>query len=444
VNTRNLASLSIIKELQTYTAPKAEDSYKVYVQLDGEPLPAGRIYSLTLANGMVQTRRVGVDSTDEGDFSYVLVGPGETATIPNILSGTQFKVWEAAESAVGYGVGYSQTGAEQVSVTDGVSGILRVAAKAVVTVTNTELGTQLEIPVEKTFFRYAQGVGDCTFTLEQTDEQGTVLENGVTLTKTVSINGSTTEFTLGPLNYLKNELETLPGVFWYRIRETGVPEGVLENDQRYLIKVEVTEAAGAQGAVRLITARMTQVLVWNPRTEAYEAAEDGTIRFFNTITGNLTVSKTVDGITSGTSQDFGFTLTLKPGDSGTTPGTLLLTKTTADGTAEQTLTYNGPVTFQLQHGQSVNISGIPFGTAWSVEEHAAGGYNTRWEVDGEAAQAASGLVTTEGSNIHCINTSGYEMPYTGGMGTAMIYALGIVFVMAAGILLAIWKRMYQI
>ncbi len=82
------------------------DNYRMYVTLDGEPLPVGTIYTVYRSDGAAfedATMEKNRPVTDEG---YIFIKAGETAKIPNVLAGTKFRITEESASALGYNVRY--------------------------------------------------------------------------------------------------------------------------------------------------------------------------------------------------------------------------------------------------------------------------------------------------------------------------------------------------
>ncbi len=95
--------------------------------------------------------------------------------------------------------------------------------------------------------------------------------------------------------------------------------------------------------------------------------------------GNLKVSKIVDGDAGDKSQKFIFTVTLTDGSNAPVSGTYSYTGGNIEGVtapASGSLTFgaDGKASFEISHGQSMIISGLPVGTNYSVAEINHEGY----------------------------------------------------------------------
>ena len=147
VKTEMLGKLSITKSVSDYNplARGVAPQFTMHVLLGDTELPKGTPYTITYADGST-----GADTVDTAGL--VVVPAGATVTIENILSGTDFEVWEDEASAAGYTVSYSLNG---VSVSGGkVTGTVNTDSMGVdqlveVGVINSEGGDTAEIPVIK-------------------------------------------------------------------------------------------------------------------------------------------------------------------------------------------------------------------------------------------------------------------------------------------------------
>lgn len=448
VDVSKLGSLSLTKEVQRYVAPMTDTYYRMYITLDDQPLKEGLTVTVTGADGATtRTATVGREVVNGQTVSYIDIAEGETALIPNIISGTRFRIWESAASSEGYNVDYSADNADEVTDTgEYISGVIRVDTEVAVTITNAERGTQLEIPAVKSFRKFVEGTYEYTFTLTETDENGAALENGITLSETVQVTADNTEFKFDPITYLAPEFDALPAARYYRIEETGG-----SNTQAFLVEVTISQDASDPDA---ITAAVTRVSEQNG-TEWTEVT-DKTVNFVNTLTGDLTLSKTVKGVDAG--QEFGFIIQFEPGTSGVSelPASYPVTIHHKDGTSEPaTIPFSDNDThLTLAHGEGITIHGIPIGVKWTiiegtpvydengnfvtVEEKSPDGYIVSWKADSGTVtedNTSTGSIVIDGTDVQYINNSTYELPETGGAGTQMYTMGGLLLMLTAGILL---------
>ena len=95
----------------------------------------------------------------------------------------------------------------------------------------------------------------------------------------------------------------------------------------------------------------------------------------------------------------------------------------------------------------VTVVGFDNGIYYLEETVAPDGYNkltARQEftiADGNLDSIFNGNIYSTGSGVHVVNKTGSMLPETGGMGTTMIYILGAVMVLGAGVLLVTKRRM---
>ena len=449
VITDRLGSLSVTKQLQRYTEAEADvDHYRIYIQLDGEPLEAG----LELTTD--QDRQITVGRDDTG--SYVELMENETITIDHIISGTEFKIWEAEASAADFLVDYSATGADELKDgTNAISGIVRVEGDVRVCVTNSENGAQIRIPVEKTIRNFVPGTYAWSFLLEEADDQGNVKDDGLVLTAEVSMEEAQAAFEFGPITYIADQIPEDTGTFYYRIREQEAGSAAVPNSQQFLVEITVSKSGDAQ-IVPAITAVSERV------EDAWVPVADETVLFTNTLAGVLTLEKELIGQNAG--QTFGFLVELETGTSGleVLPGTFTALVHHLDGTVtEETITpdpTDGALHLGLKAGQKVEIRGIPLGARWRITEgtvvcDAQGNFSNVQPIsplgyivanrvnEGEREQGhiSSGVMAAGNTAVVFTNSSTYELPKTGGTGT-QLYTLTGMLLTAAAILLYIQKK----
>lgn len=432
VDFNKLGALKITKNLEALSPVLPDQTFNFTVTFDGVPIPIGTKYRLTKADGTQTARSI----ESPGSLS---LPPGATAVFSGVIAGTRFEIRETSQSAKGYTVTYA--GDDGVT-TDGTSAAGVILAKTEsgstdgivrVTVTNSEQGTSLELPVYKTITNPDGAAHTYWFKLEEimSAEDHTPKENGfVQQLELTVINSADGIFDLPyPASvYLNPETK-----LYYKItehsdaadRSTSFDQGV------YIAEVTVTRTGGA------LSASLTGL--WKDGT----ASES--ISFTNVLLKELTLSKEIVGVTPGGQEEFAFEIELK--DHGGIPvnGALSAVRM-ADGEValEELIQFtDGKAEIRLKVSQTLTVYGIPNGAAWTIREITTDGYRVSWVIDGmtsDQSNTASG--TLNGSVlIKCINTTSYELPATGGSGTDNYITGGLVLWMSAGILLYIkYKR----
>lgn len=432
VDSEKLGQLRISKVLAEYTKERAAKTFDIALTLDGVALPVGTTY------------QVGDETRTVEESGIITIAAGEEAVISNILAGTSFTVQETSGSAEGYTVSYSESGDSTITVEgDMAKGIITTAAKVELIVTNAEKGTDLLISGTKSQ-PYYDGV-ERSYTMrltEVTDETGTTAKPGgidnYTAQVTVAEKEESFQF---KLTYVQAQLDELPKTCYYRITEDAPSDhSFLKNDTVYVVQVTISETENGE-----ITAEISKM--WKNGTEV----SDRTASFVNTITGDLTLSKIVDGGSQAQQTGrFQFTVTLNLGTSGLSalPDSYLAERQDSAGeTKTETLTLiEGKLTIELQHGETVTIHGIPVGAYWKIEETRAEGYIVRTAVtvgeettSGDTA-VTEGNLTAGGVNVVYTNQQTYELPKTGGIGTQWYSLAGFVLVLTALCLLGMKKR----
>ncbi len=107
------------------------------------------------------------------------------------------------------------------------------------------------------------------------------------------------------------------------------------------------------------------------------------------------------------------------------------------------------VSIQVKSGK-VTVTGFDNGVYYVEETVAPAGYNmltTRKEftiADANLESVFNGGIYSTGSGVHIINKTGSMLPETGGTGTVIFISVGVLVVLAAGVLLVTKKRMAMI
>ena len=150
-------------------------------------------------------------------------------------------------------------------------------------------------------------------------------------------------------------------------------------------------------------------------------------------TGTLTVEKQVDG-EADQNEEFTFKLNLEDEN-----GNKLTNVYPCDYPHSVGSIGDGD-TFTLKAGESITVSGLPYGTTYTIKESEAEGYTVSYEINGkdvEQGRTATGEISEDLSDVRVVYTNKVrpKLPETGGRGT-LPYALG-------GMALMILPPMYK-
>ena len=133
-----------------------------------------------------------------------------------------------------------------------------------------------------------------------------------------------------------------------------------------------------------------------------------TVRVENERTGNLKISKTVEGAGAPTDKEFTFTVTVKK------DGTPVTGEYSTDND-KITFDSTGKATFKLANAGSLTIYGLPTGAKYTVEETSVNGYSPSVDVTGDkTAKKDGGTVTgtighnTDGGAISVAYTNKFD------------------------------------
>lgn len=446
IDTAKLSQLQIHKVLETYA--RTAQQFEMYVTLDGVPLPVGTpYYDGTEAEGAAPNGKVATEG-------IVIVSAGATATIPNILAGTEFEVQETSGSAEGYTVTYEYPGADGNTITSAgkAAGTVELSAAVGVVVTNSELGTSVEIPIAKTMSVFGNSSRTYQFKIEEVaDQNGTALASPGYAQTTNPLDEPESDYTkyAFAINYT---FEDVPlgqtKEFFYKISEVEGTAAVRYDTTYYIVKVVVTNAAGA------LSAEVTDVWKVAGETTTHTAGTDmtdTTILFTNTILRNLIITKTVVGTDADKATGFEFTVQLTANESNADlPAALVGTKTDASGNTSKVsydLDENGAAAFMLKDGETVTFTNIPYRSKWAVTETTVEGLSTTYTVTANSATTeyagnATGetLASAANTTVAFTNTRTYTLPETGGIGTHWYIWGGMALMLASLVCYTILRR----
>lgn len=225
-------SLAIQKTLDLYQGTPDPGSFRFRVTLDGSPIPVGTAYTVDGEPRAVE------------EAGIIPLNKDETAELLGILAGTPYTVEEITTE--GYWVTYSRNGQPQPGP---VSGTIGVESRVAVTVNNSEKGTFVDIPVEKTLLSPNGKEHTFSFRFVRVTDRDGLTETGEAQTVDVTI----TDRPVGTkfhVEYPRRTLDQLPATFYYKVtEEVGKADwGTIYDRATYVVAVTVTEEPNAISA----------------------------------------------------------------------------------------------------------------------------------------------------------------------------------------------------
>lgn len=405
VDTSQLCQLHITKQLAEGAQFPAGQIFRIRVKLGDSLLPVGTTY-------LVES-----DTRTVAEAGILELAIGETASLTQgILSGTSYEITELGAGDGTFRAFYHGTVTPEgpISCTeDGVSGQFPLGSTVSVTVTNADYDFPLRLPLRKEAIDN-EGPATFSFLVEQVMPDG----DGWTSIKTLpgaSITVSGNQSTDGSV--VIGFSENVSGKSYFRVSEVPGGDDFLYDDTFYV--VEVTLESGS-AAVTALLKNGTEVL-----------SPDHALSFKNQKTTSLTITKTVSGYDTGEQFPFNATVMLS-GTPFPMPG--------GDGYTED----GNVIPFSLGNGESVTLHHIPVGAVVTVTEIRHDGYQVSYQVDSIDSHPRSGntvdiYLGQAPETVHFQNESGYQLPLTGGTGTTMYTAAGLLLIMLS-LLLYIQKR----
>lgn len=394
--------------------------FTFYVTLDGEPLPVGTGYTVIDRTGLA---RLGVVEVE----GMVYIASGETACIENIIAGADFTMQEIGADELGYTVFYR---GDDINIVDGVAeGMIKASTPVQIKVVNTEKGSYVEIPYEKTLVNPDTGGHRYYFSLtEVTNSTGAVaLENGITMEGTIYVKDTRSDSYMIPFALADMKSDT--DVYYFRVEEIpSSTDFTTVYDETFYV-YEVTVSKNEKNDV------LTEITgIWK---NGSEEVSDETAHFTNENVRSVTISKSVEGEDIPTDETFRFTLLLIHDDAylaGEYPVTI-------NGISSVLTVSDGIGIIYLKDGETAVISDLPYGTEWTISETTVDGYFPSYKLNGGKSEIGSTVQgqLTDNITVDYINSTGYVLPETGD-NAMLIFALGGVMVILAPLVYGLMLR----
>ncbi len=414
---------------------------KISKTVTGENAPTGQEFTFTVKltdtdgkaiSGTYTT--VDASSTrsniefDEKGTATVTLNAGESLTILALPTGATYEVTETSVAGFTPSVQVSNdnstatvneatvTGTIQHNTTEDAAVVLAYTndfdgnAKVTLTGTKTLLGRDLAANDSFTFTLIA---GDKTTSDAITS--GNVVLGSTTATVTGNGSSDTAEFSFGEITF---EAE---GTYKFTIKE-NLPNGVNADNP---VSDGIWYDTHTTTATVTVTKDETTGILSAAVTYTDDDDQETDQADFTNAVASLTVSKTVTGSMGDREKEFEFQITLKDASGNALAGTYSYTGGTVSGVtgvdtpSDGTLTFTGGVAeFELKHGQSITIFGLPAGSTYEISETdaQADGYTTQVTVNGgtPATDYSTGSQTLSENtdNVAFVNSRD-QVPVTG-------------------------------
>ncbi|MBQ9849002.1 MAG: LPXTG cell wall anchor domain-containing protein [Clostridia bacterium] len=431
IDTSQYGVLNVTKDLRSFSQSGGPGAatwlpFDIYVEVDGTPLPVGYSYQVVYSDGVTETRTVETAGIVKV-YSQPPNRPGGTsgtgtAIIPDILGGSEVKVYETADSSDGYTVTYSGTNISLVKDASGaVSGVVPGDATAEIAVINEEGGATLDIPFKKTML-HSDGT-ERTYTFELIEVTSltdmTPVVGGKYLTTTVTLSEGSVE---SLFSLIFTSSTTTNGVHYYMIREVGATATNGMDTDVYVFDLSIYVD---RGRVSLATPSFYKNGSWIAGGDTYDPT-NAYVQFENSDIRSITITKYLENLDVGNAK-FDFTLSLSLDGSplnGTYPVSGI------DGITEATFV-NGLFEFQLGADESITISSLPYDTAWEVTEAKVDGVTAKSgtnEIPLRVGSTINGELHFNESVIFVNMPTGVELPSTGSYGNQIFIYAGLLII----------------
>lgn len=411
------------------------------------PLPVGTKYTVSIGNTTtgVITGGQTIEKTVESP-GIIELAVGQTAQIHGILAGTYFEVTELIGSDDRFDAFYNVTYDSDYTTSRtwydalSISGLFQYIGDTYhVMVTNTINEYVYDIPISKVVEGYS---GPSAFEFEVSYEVSVFNETTgewepTTETNKSSITVTSSDVVDGDIRvaFDANDLDE-NGSLVFKLVEIKGDGNFIYDDSEYYIYIKVNDETGKAYVDKICTYVKNNQgeTIFADVTSSFEKNDEGVpvTSFVNYALTNLTVSKeVVNLIGDDTSGSFPFevlahyTINELPTIDGVT--------CSWEDAEARLIKY----TFNLSHGGSITIPVAP-NTKVTVRETFNDGYSTRYQIDSGAETGgtkAEFTIGTTDANIKFTNQIGYALPKTGGSGTILYTAGGILLLAIFAVLL---------
>ncbi len=407
VDENKLGKVAIEKVLTNeVTTPSGDETFRIYVTIDGTPLPVGTSY---WKNDEVTPYPV----LTEGE---IIIAPGDRIELRNALIGTTYTVSEIGAIEMGYDVHYhhgsisegpaiAEHGEAEITIDE-------LGATCLLIVHNVKDGAKVVVNGEKTLGNTNGSENVFDFTLTQVDESRNPVPDGTVMTSSITITEGTQPFNF-VISYPAELTEA--GTYYYIIEESGANALTGMDTTKYLLTVVIIFDA-EHGM------KAESTLVKLDTSETVDTAS-----FYNNIYQALTINKEILGYYDG--GPFEFTISaIRSGEMITGDYPCVNT----DGSHGYITFTASKATVNLSDNQSITVY-LPYGTAWTVTETSVIGCDTRVGLTKDTLKTGTVLsgMLTEDRTVYFVNVFGDELPSTGSNMRLIITYCGIGLIAVA-------------
>lgn len=209
------------------------------------------------------------------------------------------------------------------------------------------------------------------------------------------------------------------------------------NNTMYTFEVEITNSADGK-----------LVLTVSPDDGAIAEAvrdNDKALEITNVALFELDVTKTVIGSNDNKNEPFSFTLTLTNDKYELEDLTYTIGSESGDLAELKDQVHDGQYNFTLKHGETITFGKLPYGTRYTIEEAAQIAYVVSINVSGDptasvSGRTVSGTMQNDAAAEYVNDTVFNLLPETGGKGTVMYTAAGMILLLSAAAYVGLEKK----